>query len=156
MSRSGVNVREADWLDILLLAPRLRRADIDECEALFGKGSLNRAMTETFAHATLRKTVEVDGVPIAMFGVSATSLLSDTGHPWMFGTPTLDRQSRALITVSRHYIAHMLTLFPRLENIVDARNVKSIRWLRRLGFEVTPAEPRGAQGLPFHRFVMEV
>jgi hypothetical protein len=42
-----------------------------------------------------------------------------------------------------------------LENVVDARNTKSIRWLRRMGFEVLPAAPLGVEGRPFHLFVME-
>jgi hypothetical protein len=140
----------------MLLTPRLRKADVDECEALFGKGSVSHAVSSTFQHSLLRYTVRLDGVPIAMFGVAAESMLSGVGHPWMFGTPAIYKQRRALIKEGERYIADMLRLFPKLENIVDARNTKSIAWLRRLGFEILPAEPAGASGLPFHRFVMEV
>jgi hypothetical protein len=30
-----------------------------------------------------------------------------------------------------------------------------VRWLRRIGFTLHPAEPLGPLGVPFHRFEME-
>ena len=156
MSRSGVEIRPARWLDLVLLTPRLRNADVDECEALFGPGTVSEVAAQTFAHSPVRYTVSVDGVPIAMFGVGAASMLSDIGHPWMFGTPSIEKYlRRALIEEGRRYIVGMRQMFPRLENVVDARNTKSIRWLRRMGFEVLPAAPLGVEGRPFHLFVME-
>jgi hypothetical protein len=91
-----------------------------------------------------------------MFGVGAMSMLSDTGHPWMFGSNEMEHHSRALIRDARPYIDAMLRIYPRLENIVDARNKKSIRWLRHVGFRIDPPIPAGVDGLPFHPFVMEV
>lgn len=157
MSRSGVEIRPADWIDLILLTPRLRKADVDECEALFGPGSVSSAAAHTFTHSPVRFTIAFDGVPIGMFGVAVHSMLGDIGHPWMFGTPSLEKHMRrALIKDAGGYISDMLRLFPRLENVVDARNTKSIRWLQRMGFTVRPAVPMGAAGVPFHPFVMEV
>jgi hypothetical protein len=157
MSPSGIEIRRGTWLDVILLIPRLRQADIDECEALFGRGTTPMIASETFRNSPLRYTVEEDGVVIAMFGVAAPSLLADSGHPWMFGSDAMDRAPRrAFIDAGRKYIADMLRFFPRLENIVDSRNEKSIRWLRRMGFILSPAIPMGPEGVPFHPFVMEV
>jgi hypothetical protein len=110
---------------------------------------------ETYRNSPMRMVAEVDGVVVAMFGVAAQSLLSDVGHPWMFGTPEMERHSRSLIREARPYIAEMKAMYPRLTNIVDARNHKSIRWLKKCGFEIQPAIRLGVNGLPFHPFVME-
>jgi hypothetical protein len=48
----------------------------------------------------------------------------------------------------------MLSLFPVLENMVDARNTKSIKWLKRLGFTFGPPLPHPHSGLPFYPFEM--
>ena len=48
----------------------------------------------------------------------------------------------------------MRALFPYLFNFVDARNMKSIRWLKHLGYAVGPPVPFGVAGLPFHPFSM--
>ena len=157
MSRSGVEIREADWIDLILLIPRLRKADVSECEALFGKGTLSKVAADTFTHSTMRFAVSVDGVIVAMFGMTVHSMLGGVGHPWMFGTPAIEKTlRRALIEEGRGYISDMLRLCPRLENVVDSRNLKSIRWLTRMGFTVHPAVPMGVAGVPFHPFVMEV
>lgn len=157
MSPSGISIRRGEWLDLILLTPRLRQADIDECEALFGKHTAPMIASETFRNSPLRYAVEKDGVVIAMFGVAAPSLLADSGHPWMFGSDEIGRvHPRAVVELSRKYIPNMLRFFPRLENIVDSRNDKSIRWLRRMGFILSPAIPMGPEGVLFHPFVMEV
>lgn len=153
---SSLVVRQATWLDLLLLLPRIRKADVDECEALFGKNTVSVAACETYRNSQMRYTMEEDGIVIAMFGVAAPSLLSTVGAPWMFGTDQIEAHPRSLMRDGRTYIDAMLRLFPRLENIVDARNTKSIRWLRHLGFTIDPAIPVGVARLPFHPFVMEV
>jgi hypothetical protein len=48
----------------------------------------------------------------------------------------------------------MLSLFPVLENMVDSRNKKSIRWLKHLGFTFSEAKPHPYSGVPFHDFEM--
>lgn len=157
MSQPSVKFRKSEWIDLILLVPRLRKADVDECEAMFGKGSLSRVATQTFKGSSMKFTVDVDGVPIAMFGMYRQTMLSDSAQPWMFGTPAIDKHlRRALIEDARGYISDMLRLARRLENVVDARNKTSIRWLTHLGFKILPAIPMGVSGAPFHPFVMEV
>ena len=156
-SQPGVEIREADWIDLILLVPRLRKADVTECEALFGKGSVSKIASDTFTHSTMRFAVVVDKVVIALFGMTVHSMLGGVGHPWMFGSVAIEKHlRRALDEDGPLYISDMLRLCPRLENVVDSRNLKSIRWLQRMGFTVKPAVPMGVAGTPFHPFVMEV
>jgi RimJ/RimL family protein N-acetyltransferase len=44
--------------------------------------------------------------------------------------------------------------FSHLENFVDARNARSIRWLRRLGFSIREPRRMGLSDVTFYRFEM--
>jgi hypothetical protein len=94
-----------------------------------------------------------DGVPVCMFGVYRDSFLVDIGTPWMVGSRLLDRYAKTFIRHCRPAVVEMLRDYDRLENYVDARNTRSINWLRRLGFTVEEqAMPYGVLKLPFHKF----
>jgi hypothetical protein len=94
-----------------------------------------------------------DGVPVCMFGVYRDSFLIDVGTPWMVGSRLLDRHAKTFIQHCRPALLEMQRGYDRLENYVDARNVRSINWLRRMGFTVEEqAEPYGFDKLPFHKF----
>lgn len=147
--------RPATVADVAAIVPRLRQADIDECNALVGPGRVLATAASTVAGSPYAMAWEHDGELIALFGV-AGSLLDDIGAPWMFGTPAMHRCGRALISASPAYIRQMTELFPILSNVVDVRNVRSIRWLKRMGFTFHPARPMGPQGVMFYPFTMGV
>lgn len=147
--------RPATVGDAVAITPRLRQIDVEECDALIGEGFVLQAAIGTVAASPLALAWEHDGEVIALFGV-AGSLLDTTGTPWMIGTDALDRQGRALIRSASPYIRQMQGLFSRLENVVLARNTRSIRWLKRLGFKFGPAVPMGVQGALFHSFSLGV
>lgn len=147
-------IRPARPEDADTLLRGLRQCDRREAEATVGAANVEAAMHASLESSLVAWAAEVDGELAAVFGVAALSVLNGIGVPWMMGTDLLDRMPRAVIENTRAYIPRMLVLFPHLTNFVDARNQRSIRLLRWLGFEIRPAEPFGAQGLPFHRFEM--
>lgn len=149
---SRISYRLATHADIAGLIPRLRQRDIDECEAMFGPDSMRWAAWLGMEWGAL--VAECDGEVIAAFGVVPSSDDPQLGIPWMFGTDRIDECSRQLLRDPPRVLRVWLRHFTRLENYVDARNVKSVRWLRRLGFTVHAPEPMGVAGLPFHRFQM--
>jgi hypothetical protein len=51
-------------------------------------------------------------------------------------------------------LARMRAAYPQLENHVDARNRRALRWLGWLGFTIEAPAPWGVEGRPFHRFWM--
>lgn len=141
--------------DLDHILSNIRTADRDECEALFGSGSLRDAAVRTVANSLDVWVAEVEGEPVAIFGVSG-GLTGRTGYPWMFGTDAVDRNRRSLMRDCRGYIRQMLDVFPMLTNLVDTRNEKYIRWLKRIGFNILPPIAMGKEGLMFHPFEMEV
>lgn len=148
-------VATEDW-HIAALVADMREADIDEVTASVG-GDLGRIVRASVDASVGPRTALIDGEVACIFGVAPLGgMLGSTGAPWMLGTRLLDRHPGALMRHCRRYVAEMLALYPRLINFVDARNVRSIRWLKRLGFTFHPAAPYGVAGLPFHRFEMGI
>lgn len=153
--RSTIRYREATQADIVELVPRLRQADIDECEAMFGKGSVLSTTMHGLRGGSVAFVAVRDGITIAVFGVGPCEDLGedhDIGVPWMVGTNELDKCGRELMAEARSCLKIWHRFYPTLMNVVDARNTKSIRWLKRLGFTLRAPEPMGVGGLLFHPF----
>lgn len=99
-------------------------------------------------------TILFDGEVAAMFGAvplwPPATTLSDAqeGVAWALTGQTVTRHKRDFLRACRPALAMLLTVFPRLENFVDARYASAIRWAKWLGFEVRPAVQRG--GFLFH------
>lgn len=91
---------------------------------------------------------------ICIFGVVPLSIVTGRGMPWLLGTDEMERHPGAVMRISSRYIRGMAATFSHLSNHVDARNTRSVKWLRRLGFTVHEPEPFGPYGAPFHRFEM--
>lgn len=156
MSRSGVEIRRARAADLDAILPAIRAADLAECEALFGPGTLPTVARGTLTRSADAWAAEAGGAPIALFGVAPViGMAVKIGVPWMFGTEAIHAHGRELLAEGRRYLQLMRAPFDRLDNVVDARNTASIRWLRRLGFTIMPAMPMGPAGVPFHPFCLE-
>ncbi|CAB4149598.1 hypothetical protein UFOVP555_12 [uncultured Caudovirales phage] len=152
----------ADKVEVRFLAPGdieaviagLRQADYDE--VLASSGDVERTVRESPACSNWTLTFLVDGEIACVMGLAPIDgLLGTRAAPWMLGTDVLDRHPGALMKTCPRYIAGMLSSYPHLLNFVDARNTRSIRWLKRLGFKILPAVPYGAAQLPFHLFEMK-
>jgi hypothetical protein len=146
----------------------LVRAEPKHIESMLGR--IRQADRDEFAagwsltpEAGLRKGIHVsshcwagiwNGRVIAIAGLCPTSLVGDHAVPWMVGTYDLERPElrRKFLDVSKGVLAYMLTLYPHLENWVDARNRMAVRWLKWLGFTLDEPVPYGPMGLPFHHF----
>lgn len=152
MSRWAVEVREVSPGDVEALVAGMREADRIEVEACGHRPA--EALADAIARSMPCWTATINGQVACIFGVAPLSLLGGLGAPWMLGTVLLDRHPRALMTHCRPYLNRMREVFPRLVNFVDARNERSIRWLKALGFRFHEAAPHGPFGLPFHRFEM--
>jgi len=147
---SKLVVRAVREGDIESIAANLRIADIEEIHGATGHRDCFAVMRDGALRSTLLWTIEVDGEPAGLFGVAPAL---GFGMPWMLGTPALERAPKQLTKLGRAYVRLMSDKYATLLNYVDARSLKSVHWLARLGFTVhKETEPYGAFGLPFHRF----
>jgi hypothetical protein len=141
-------VREGD---IEALLADMRPCDHDE--VLAASGDVERALVDSVQMSETLNVMEIDGELACMFGLVALPTVSpQTAAPWMLGTRLIDRHPSVLVRHSLGYVEAMQARYPHLMNYVDARNTRSIRWLKRLGFQFHEAEPYGVAGLPFHLF----
>jgi hypothetical protein len=138
------------------LAPCLRAADIDELRATCGlapEAALARSLALS-THAWF--AADATGAPLALWGVGPVSLIDGKGCPWLLASDAFDALPPRLVAgMSRKLLVDIVALYPRLENRVDARHEKALRWLAWLGFELAPAAPWGVEGRPFHRFSID-
>jgi hypothetical protein len=135
------------------VADNLRPADVEEVWASSHHDPREAMMMSVMASRDA-KVGMVGTHPVCVFGVVPYSLLSDRGVPWMLCTAEIEGHARAFLKGNRKVIREWRQSYRLLRNFVDARNVKSIQWLRWLGFTVYAAQPYGVERLPFHQFDM--
>ena len=147
----NIQIERATMFDAIELAPYIRESDRQE---IWAAGHLlpEQALVFCLQNSEASYTVRIDGYIIMMFGVSSTSI---GGAPWMLATPDLEGYAVKFYHTTREAIEIMLEQYGYLENYVDARNIKSIRWLKWLGFTIHDAQPYGIDRLPFRRFSMK-
>ena len=132
----------------------IRNSDIKEVWA-YAHLSIDVALQKSFELSTLCWTGMLKKEPILCFGVAPFYDGRNKGSPWLLGTNKMDLVTFFILEYSKKYLIKMLDYFNFLENYVDARNKKSITWLKWCGFVIEEAKPFGADGLPFHKFWLE-
>lgn len=94
-------------------------------------------------------TALVDDMPVSMFGVKASDVLSGIGVAWMLGSEECSAHKFTMVRVGCRAVREMLEAFPVLVNYVPATYARSLAWARSIGFTVGPVQNR--TGLPpFH------
>lgn len=133
------------------IAIGLRDADAKEVW-LSSRKTPQQAVMESYEMSLYTWTIMTHEKPIGMFGLAASSLLGDTGIPWLLGTDDMLKIRRQFIRESKEHVDFMLTVFPKLTNLVHVENKASIRWLKSVGFVLKDAVPAGQFAALFYPF----
>lgn len=150
--RTRIEPATADHINEI--SKMVRPHDRDELMAAFGQIP-DEAMADGLRYSDAL-TGYIDDQPVCMWGVAPVCLLTGLGAPWMVGTSLLDRFALPFMRECRPQVLELFSNYARLENYVDVRNVRAIRWLKALGFTVDDeAQPYGIYRLPFRRFWRE-
>lgn len=151
LGKHKTEVVKATQEHVDFLKTRLRDGDNQECDAALGiPGAEGMQMSyDTSPHCW---TGLCDDVPVLMFGVGDNG--GEWGFPWMLASDDIKKVRGELMRQSKEHIDIMSKAYPFLLNLIDARQTKSIRWLKWCGFTIEAALPWGVKGLPFHRFYM--
>ena len=142
-----------DW-HVAALFRDLRPADDMELRAFSGPDYEGPVVRGVMA-SPLKWTMLVGGELTAILGANAVPDYPGVGMPWCIGTTLLDRYGGRLVRIGPTYIREMLGKFDLLVNFVDVRSLRSVRWLRSLGFTLDPPQQVGEYGAVAHRFWME-
>lgn len=144
---------KTEW--VLQVADNLRIDDLRELEAVHGAGVDPRAILTRLFEASAPEcmiALTMDGDPVAAFGAVPLSLAQSKAAPWMLGTDGLRGYNKDIVSAGRATVLGWGCLYEDLENFVDARSIRSVAWLKRIGFTLHEPKPFGAMQLPFHRF----
>ena len=136
------------------LAHTMRAADVRECWAMNHFAPLD-ALKHSMYYTNSPKTGLYNGKVICIYGVGKITYLSKEGIPWMLTSNLVDTHYREFLRRGEGLIIDMKKEAAVLLNMVDARNYKSIRWLKWLGFTIHDPVPFGPDGMLFHPFIME-
>lgn len=150
-----INIEKATEEHVKIIAENVREDDKNELWASLCH-TPEQVMSEGIRISEKSYTGLVDGVPFVMFGVYRDSLLIDIGTPWLVASGDLDKIAIRFLKRCRKVLVEIFDGYDRLENYVDARNVRAIEWLKFMGFEF--AEEPEIYGLlkkPFYRFWKE-
>ena len=140
-------VADAQWFAPLLRAEE--RAEI-QAERVDIVAALERAVRMSdYAVVSF-----IDGEPVGIWGVAHTSLLSGEAVPWALTTDVADRKPKAFYRECKRVIKTMRAFHGTLDNYVDGRHRKALRWAERLGFKIGVSVPVGKDGTPFHKISM--
>jgi len=128
--------------DVKHVIDALSDEDRAELEALTGGRGLE-VMADVVRQSVYTFIGRVDGHPAFMGGALPG------GVAWMLGTPEIARAKKFYLRATRAHTEAMQALFPTLTTTVDARYVRSLRWLEWLGFEL--GEPQAMGLRTFHQ-----
>lgn len=149
--REASSEQTTAWLEVL--AENLRPSDLDEIAASSDLDPL-MSLTASVAVSDMAWVILSNDIPVAVFGC-APSGHPNSGQVWMMGTPGMDER-RTAISIARStvpYLDRMHALYACLWNYIDARNEKSMNWLRWSGFRLLEAHPaHGREGRLFFTF----
>ena len=139
--------------DIDYIAPRLRKADKNECLAATGKQPLDVLYT-SLLQGDINLTLNApDGERVGLCGV-APSPLENSGAVWMCATDAIFKHQMAFLRRSKAALDYLSQDYAVLYNCVDARNTVHIKWLKWMGFTfIAKHENYGAAKLPFYEFL---
>lgn len=135
------------------LLPNIRQADRDAWLAEAG------LTPEEFLPILLRSageswTVMVDARVVCIFSVLQHAEDRSIGFPYFVCSREAEHHAGEMLERFKSVLNVMQQYYSCLMNYVDVRNRKTIRFLRRIGFTVHPAQPYGAKGMLFRKFTL--
>lgn len=130
------------------VADRLRPEECVEVRAASDDSPLE-AVLRGYLDSDLCRVALLGAEPLCIWGVRRENWY--WRRVWLLGTDAVPKHRMTFLRASRRFLPRVLERFPHLRNWCDASYVKSLRWLKWLGFTIYPAEAYGSQGLPFCR-----
>jgi len=154
--RPNYVIRELRDGDIQYIAENLRPADARELKAVYGTDDYAKRLEVSAEYSDELFICEAEGKPLAVLGLKATS--RHDAAIWCCATRAISSFRRSLVKEGRATIERWFNENPQLRTLVNFThigNTANHRWLKAMGAEIFPSEPRGAQGEHFHFFTIE-
>jgi hypothetical protein len=148
-----IRIRPALISDAVGLAPKMRKADLQEIKANLGEDPfvvLERGIAQSSPSYTV---VNEADQPLALFGVVPDTGDTDVGLVWLLASDELAQHPFFVLRNSRKWVEKFQRQYRVLWNHIDARNELHIRWLQWSGFTLLRRiENFGVEQRPFYEF----
>ena len=151
---SGIQFVRPTLAKVESIALDMRQADADEVWASNHHRPLE-SLVKGWGVSDFTVIAECHGEPLVMIGLVKRDVLTGSGVVWMLGTNGALKYRREFLCQTKPVINEMLTICPRLCNMVHSKNTSSIRWLKWLGFTIDEPIVHGPDDELFHRFHLE-
>ncbi len=147
-----LSVRHSKIEDCEVVFNKLREADRDEVQAVYGE-STAEALVFSWSQTEEPFTIVSNGeTPEALFGVVPVE--EKVGCIWLLGSDAIEKGRVRFLRESRRWLKHVSRDYHLLFNYVDERNTVHIRWIEWLGFTfINRHEHYGVESRPFLEFV---
>jgi len=136
----------------------LRASDVLEQKRMSGgKTEQDQAVNDSFYLSENKWTAFFNEAPVGIFGlVPHPNIMSSTAVLWFVATEEAESNKMMFLKASIDSMEKIKASgFSRIWNYVDAKNTKSVKWLKYLGFKLSPTV-YSINGNPFYHFSMEV
>jgi len=137
------------------IAADMRQADAEEVWASNHHSPLESMMKGWELSDVSTVAIDDNGEPLVMIGLVKRDVLTGSGVVWMLGANRSMNHKKEFFRQTKPIINEMLTICPRLCNMVHNKNTNSILWLKWLGFTIEDPIPHGPDLELFHRFHLE-
>jgi hypothetical protein len=114
------------------IAPRLRQEDKDEIAAASDRTPMEVLSEAVTFPSTQVIEIAATGEPIALFGCD------ESGVIWMLGTYKTITYQKRILRGAKQFIAECLKTLPKVHNFIFSENIRHVRWIAHLGFQVGP------------------
>jgi hypothetical protein len=142
-----------DYFETVINLP-LRKHDFEECSILLDTTDSKEILKKSLESSAHTWVGVHKGNIECVFGLGELS--KSIGVPWFLSSDKFDEFKMSFGKQSKRFVKTMLTLYPTLINIIDARNTDSIHWLEWLGFYIDYHHPVYLKGYPFYQFNMNI
>lgn len=139
---------------VVSIADNMRQADVEEVWASNHHKPL-QSLVRSWELSDFATVATFNGTPLVMLGLVKRDMLTGSGVVWMLGSDEVMKHKKDLLRQTKPLIDEMLTICPRLCNMVHNKNRSSIIWLKWLGFTINEPIPHGPDGELFHPFYLE-
>jgi hypothetical protein len=152
--KDNIIVRESTNEDVEFLKNRLRFEDIAEIWASHNH-TPEKALRLSLEYSDPCLTIEDNGKPVGMFGVTPESMLGNKAVIWLLASDDIEKIKIRFLRNCKIFINSMLNQYPYLYNFIDERNKESIKWLKFLGASFSGPVKFGVEQMPFLFFSFE-
>lgn len=157
MARMQVlNVRRATEADARFIIDNILPEDIAEIEA-FGV-TVEQGVMFSFNHAGQVWVADSPDGPVCMWGLSKGSSLIGGASAWLMTSSLIDKYSRHFLRDVKPYIKALGEQYGYVENYIDSRHERALRFFQWLGFEINKENGMliGPQNIPFYKVCLRM